>query len=142
MHNIYSALGISEDDVVFNVRYCVIYLLHEGILDLSEEWIHQPIVDRFRSYTHENAVHLNGIGVDQRDSIVFDLQLMDPEISIQEIVDEIYDILCEQLPWPQKLAVDPPWREVRIFTVGTPESVEEDIRAYIETIRRSQSGMD
>ena len=142
MHNIYSALGISEDDVVVNVRYCVIYILHEGILDLSEEWIQQPIVDRLRNYTHGNAVHLNGIGVDQRDSIVFDLQLVDPEVAIQEIVDEIYDILCEWLPWPQNLAVDPPWREVRIFTVGTPESVEEDIRAYIETIRRSQSGMD
>ena len=142
MHNIYSALGISEDDVVFNVRYCVIYLLHEGILDLSEEWIHQPIIDRFTSYTHDNTVHLNGIGVDQRDSIVFDLQLFDPEVAIQEIVDEIYDILCELLPWPHKLTVDPPWREVRIFTVGSPESVKEDVEAYIETIRHSPLEMD
>ena len=142
MPNIYSALGVSEDDIVVDLRYCVIYFLHEGILDLSEEWIHQPIVDRFRSYTHENAVRLNRIGVDRGDCIVFDLQLVDPEVAIQEIVDEIYDILGELLPWPQNLAIDPPWREVQIFTVGTPESVEEDIRAYIETVRRSRSGMD
>ena len=142
MHNIYSALGISEDDVVVDLRYCVIYILHEDILDLSKEWVHQPIIDRFRSYTHENAVHLNHLVVDHGDCIVFDIQLVNPKVAIQEIVDEIYDILCELLPWPQALAVDPPWREVQIFTVGTPESVEEDLSAYIEAVRRSKSGMD
>ena len=142
MHNIYSVLGISEDDVVVDLRYCVIYILHEGILDLSEEWVHHPIIDRFRTYTHQNAVYLNRIAVDHSDSIVFDLQLVDPEVAIQEIVDEIYDILCELLPWPQALAVDNPWREARIFTVGASESVEKDLMAYIEAVRRSKSGMD
>lgn len=142
MHNIYSVLGIAEDDIVVNVRYCVIYILHEGILDLSEEWLHQPVIDHFRSYTHQNAVYLNRIAVDRDDCIVFDLQLVDPEVAIQEIVDEIFDILCELLPWPHALAVDTPWREVQIFTVGNPESVEKDLMAYIETVHRSQSGRD
>ena len=142
MHNIYSALGISEDDVVVDLRYCVIYILHEDILDLSEEWIHHPIIDRLRSYTYQNAAHLNCIGVDREDCIFFDLQLVDPEVAIQEVVDEIYDILCELLPWPQALSVDNPWREVQILTVGTPESVEKDLLAYIEAVRLSRSGMD
>ena len=142
MDNIYSVLGFSEDDVVIDLRYCIIYILHEAILDLSEEWVHHPIIDRFRSYTHQNAVHLNRIAVDHGDCIVFDLQLVDPEVAIQEVVDEIYDILCDLLPWPRALAVDNPWREVRIFTVGTPESVEKDLMAYIEAIRLSKSEMD
>ena len=142
MHNIYSTLEISEDDVVVDLRFCVIYILHEDILDLSEEWIHHPIIDRFRSYTHQNAVHLNRIGVDRGDCIVFDLQLVNPEVPIQDIVDDIYDILCELLPWPQTLSVDSPWREVQILTVGTPESVEKDLMAYIEAVRLSRSGTD
>lgn len=142
MHNIYSALGISEDDIVVDLRYCIIYILHEDILDLSEEWVHHPVIDRFRSYSHQNAVHLNRVAVDRDDCIVFDLQLVDPEVAIQEVVDEIYDILCELLPWPQALAVENPWREVQIFTVGTSESVKKDMMAYIETVRRSQSETD
>ena len=64
MQNIYTVLGVSEDDVVVDLRYCVIYILHEDILDLSEEWVHRPIIDRFRGYTRQGAVHLNRIAVD------------------------------------------------------------------------------
>jgi hypothetical protein len=63
-------------------------------------------------------------------------------VAIQEIVDEIYDILCELLPWPHPLTVENPWREVQILTVGTAESVEKDVMAYIEAIRISRSEMD
>ncbi len=135
MHNIYSILGVSEDDVITDLRYCLIYILHKGILDLSEEWVHYPIIDRFKGYTHQNAVHFNRIAVDHSDCIVFDLQLVDPEVAIQEIVDGIYDILCELLPWPHALAIENPWREVQIFTVGNPEAVERDLAAYIEAVR-------
>lgn len=139
MHNIYSVLGVSEDDVVVNLRYCIMYLLHEGCMDLSEAWVYNPIIDRFKSYTHQNAVQLNRIAVDHRDCLLFDLQLIDPNVAIQEVVDEVSEILCELLPWPKGLAIEDRWREVRIFTVGTPASVEEDLTAYIEVVRRTKT---
>ena len=61
--------------------------------------------------------------------------LVDPNVAIQEMVDEIYQNLCELLPWPHGLALDNPWREVQILTVGSPESVEKDLMAYIEGCR-------
>lgn len=142
MKELYSVLGVSEDDIVVNLRYCVIYALHEGVLALSEEWVHRPIIERFSDYTHQNAVRVNRIAVDHDDCIVFDLRLVDPDVAIQEIVDDIYDVLCELLPWPHALEVEHPWREVRILTIGDPESVEKDLTAYIEAIPRSKSGDD
>ena len=139
MHNIYSVLGVSEDDVVVNLRYGIVYLLHEGCMDLSETWVYDPIIDRFKSYTHQNAVHLNRIAVDHRDCLLFDLQLIDPNVAIQEVVDEVSEILGELLPWPKGLEREDRWREVRIFTVGAPASVEEDLAAYIEAVRRTKT---
>lgn len=139
MHNIYSVLGVSEDNVVVNLRYCIVYMLHEGSMDLREAWVCDPIIDRFKSYTHQNAVHLNRIAVDHRDCLLFDLQLIDPNVAIQEIVDEVSEILGELLPWPKGLEIEDRWREVRIFTVGTPASVEEDLTAYIEAVRRAKT---
>jgi hypothetical protein len=139
---LYSVLGVSEDDIVVHLRYGVIYALREGTLALSEEWVHRPIIERFRDYTHQNAIRVNRIAIDHDDCIVFDLRLVDPEIAIQEIVDDIYNILCEVLPWSHPLAVEQPWHEVRIFTIGDPESVEQDLTAYIEAVRRSKSRDD
>ena len=139
MHELYSILGVSEDDIDIDIRYCITYVLREGILDLSEAWVHRPIIERFRGYTHQNAVRLHRIAVDQDDCIVFHLQLVNPDIAIQEIVDEIYSTLCELLPWPQALEMENLWYEVRIFTVGNPEAVEKDLAAYLEAVRRSKS---
>jgi hypothetical protein len=139
MHELYSILGVSEDDIDIDIRYCITYVLREGILDLSEAWVHRPIIERFRGYTHQNAVRLHRIAVDQDDCIVFHLQLVNPDIAIQEIVDEIHGALCELLPWPQALEIENLWYEVRIFTVGDPEAVEKDLAAYLEAVRRSKS---
>ena len=138
MHDLYSILGVSEDDVDVYIRYGITYILREGLLDLSEAWVHRPIIERFRGYTHQNAVRLQRIAVDRDDCIVFDLQLVNPDVAIQEIVDEIHAVLCELLPWPQALETDNPWREIRIFTIGDPEAAEKDLAAYLEAVRRSK----
>ncbi len=142
MNDLYSILGVSADDIIVHVRYCIIYVLRGGILDLSEEWVHRPIIERFRGYTHQNSIHLHRIAIAHDDCIVFDLQLVNPDVAIQEIVDDIYDLLSKLLPWPHALEVEHPWREVRIFTIGTPESAEKDLTAYIEAIRRSKPEND
>ena len=142
MKDLYSILSVSADDIVVDVRYCIIYVLREGILDLSEAWVHRPIIERFRGYTHQNAIRLHRIAVAHDDCIVFDLQLIDPDVAIQEIVDDISDLLSELLPWPHALEVEHRWREVRIFTLGAPESAEKDLTAYIEAIRRSKPEND
>jgi hypothetical protein len=142
MKDIYRILGVSEDDVDVNIRYCIIYVLHKGILDLSEAWVHQPVIERFSDYTHQNAVRLHRIAVYQDDGLVFDLELIDPDVAIQEIVDAISSALGELLPWPHALEGRDPWREVRIVTIGDPESVEKDLTAYLEAVRRSKADED
>lgn len=139
MKELYSILGVSADDVVADLRYCMIFLLRDGILDLSEEWVQRPITERFRDYTHQNAVRLNRIAVDHDDGLVFDLRLVDPNVSIQEIADDLHDALCDLLPWPPELKAENPWHEIRIFTIGSHEAAEQEILAYVEALRRSQS---
>jgi hypothetical protein len=138
MHDLYSISSVSADDIVIDIRYCIIYVLREGMLDLSEAWVHRPILEKFRGYTHQNAIRLNRIAVAHDDCLVFALQLVDPNVAIQEIVDDIRDLLRELLPWPPTLEVEHPWREVRICTIGAPEAAEKEIRAYIEAVRRSK----
>jgi hypothetical protein len=142
MNDLYNILSVSADDIVIDVRYCIIYVLREGILDLREAWVHRPIIERFRSYTHQNAIRLNRIAVAHDDCLIFDLQLVDPDVAIQEVVDDILDLLSERLPWPHALEGEHPWREVRIFTIGTPETAEKDLTAYIEAVRRSKPDND
>ena len=74
--------------------------------------------------------------------IIVDLHLVDPNVAIQQIVDDISDELSDLLPWPHALGVEHPWREVRIVTLGNPASAEEEITAYIEAVRRSTSDKD
>ena len=138
MNDLYSILSVSADDIVIDIRYGIIYVLREGMLDLHEAWVHRPIIERFRGYTHQNAIRLHRIAVAQDDCLVFDLQLVDPDVAIQEIVDDISALLRELLPWPHALAGEPPWREVRICTIGAPESAERELTAYIEAVRRSK----
>jgi hypothetical protein len=138
VHDLYSILGVSEDDVDIDLRYRIIYILHEGILDVSEAWIHRPILERFRDYTHRNAVRMLRIAVDRDDCVVFDLRLVNPDVAIQEIVQEIYAALYELLPWPQAFKIENPWREIRIFTIGDPEAAEKELAAYLEAVRRSR----
>ncbi len=140
--DLYNILGVSEDDIVVDVRYCLLYILREDILDLREAWVQRAIMERFQGYTHQNALRLHRIAVAHDDCIVFDLQLVDPDVAIQEIADDISDMLSELLPWPHAPGVVSPWREVRIMTIGAPESAEQEITAYIEAVRRSQSDND
>ena len=140
--DLYNILGVSEDDIVVDVRYCLLYILREDIPDLREAWVQRAIMERFQGYTHQNALRLHRIAVAHDDCIVFDLQLVDPDVAIQEIADDISDMLSELLPWPHAPGVVSPWREVRIMTIGAPESAEQEITAYIEAVRRSQSDND
>jgi hypothetical protein len=142
MDDLYNILGVSEDDIVVDVRYCILYLLREDILDLREAWVQRAIMERFQGYTYQNALRLHRIAIAHDDCIGFDLQLVDPDVAIQQIVDDISDVLSELLPWPHAPGMAHPWREVRIVTIGAPESDEEEITAYIEAVRRSTSDND
>jgi hypothetical protein len=142
MDDLNNILGVSEDDIVVDVRYCLLYVLRKGILDLSEPWVHRAIRERFRAYTPQNAIRLNRLTIAHDDCIVFDLQLIDPDVAIQEITDNISDELRAFLPWPHALEVEHPWREVRIVTIGDPASAEQEITAYIEAVRRSTLDKD
>jgi hypothetical protein len=142
MDDLSSMGGVSEDDIVLDVRYCLLYLLRQDLLDLREAWVQRAIMERFQGYTHQNALRLHRLAIVPDDCIVFALQLVDPDVAIQEIAGAIADELRALLPWPHALGVASPWREVRILTLGAPESVEEEITAYIEAVRRSTSGND
>ena len=142
MDDLSNILGVSEDDVVVDVRYCIFYILRQGLLDLREDWVSRPIMERFQGYTHQNALRLHHIAVAHDDCLVFDLHLVDPDVAIQQIVDDISDELSALLPWPHALEVEHPWREVRIMTIGDLASAEQEITAYIEAVRRSKSDND
>lgn len=132
-------LRVSEDDIVLNVRYGLLYVLREGLLDLREAWLHRLITEGFSTYTHQNAVRLHRITVVHDDSIVFDLHLVDPDVALQEIVDDISDVLSGLLPWPHTLEGQQPWRAVQCFTIGAPASGEQEMANYIDAVRRSKA---
>jgi hypothetical protein len=130
------------DDIVVDVRYGILYVLRKDILDLREDWVSRPIMERFQGYTHQNAIRLNRLAVAHDDCLVYDFHLVDPDVAIQQIVDDISDVLRECLPWPHAHAVEHPWREIRIVTLDAPASAEQEITAYIEAVRRSKSEND
>jgi hypothetical protein len=142
MDDLSRILGVSEDDIVLDVRYCLLYLLRQDILDVGASWVQPTLLERFQGYTHQNALRLHRIAIIHHDCLVFDLQLVDPHVAIQEIADAIADELRALLPWSHALGGASPWREVRILTIGAPESAEEEITAYVEAVRRATSGHD
>ena len=142
MDDLSNILGVSEDDMVVDLRYGILYVLRKDSLDLREAWVSRLIMERFQSYTHQNALRLHRIAVAHDDCLVFDLHLVDPDVAIQQIVDDISDVLCACLPWPHTLEGEHPWREVRMMTLGDPASAKQEITAYIEAVRRNKSDND
>ena len=138
MDDLYKISGVSENDVVFDLRYFVIYVLREGILDLSEGWVHRPLIEQFSSYTRRNTIQVLSVTVEHDDCLVFELKLLDPNVAMEEVVDDISEMLCALLPWLSGLEVENPWCEVQIFTIGKQESVRQEVTAYIEMVRRSK----
>jgi hypothetical protein len=114
----------------------------KDILDLREDWVSRPIMERFQGYTHQNAIRLHHIAVAHDDWMVFDLHLVDPVVAIQKIAGDISDELRECLPWPHALEGEHPWREVRIMTIGDSASAEQEITTYIEAVRQSTLDKD
>lgn len=87
MHDLYNILGVSEDDIVVDVGYCLLYVLRKDILDLREDWVHRAIMERFRGYTHQNAIRLQRIAVAHNDCMGFFAQ--PPNYAVHRIVGDM-----------------------------------------------------
>ena len=55
MDDLSNILGVSEDDIVLDVRYCLLYLLRQDILDLREAWVQRVIMERFQGYVRDGC---------------------------------------------------------------------------------------
>jgi hypothetical protein len=56
MDDLYHILGVSEDDMVVDLRYCILYVLRKDLLDLREDWVSRSIMEQFQGNTHQNAL--------------------------------------------------------------------------------------
>jgi hypothetical protein len=77
---------------------------------------------------------MNCIAIDGND---VDIQLINPDVAIQEVADDIHDSLGESLQQMEENPLEKRWCDEGIFTVGDPQSVESDVAKYINALRRS-----
>ena len=97
--------------MVVDLRYGILYVLHEGLLDLREAWVSRLIMERFQGYTHQNALRLHHIAVAHDDCIMFDLHLVDPDVAIQQPPCGVSDVRV-------KCSLTQTWRSRRLPTTS------------------------
>ena len=118
-------LGLGEADIRGVISFYS--FLHEESRGSYEVLFSDNITDRMLgsvSLRLQLCEYL-GIAPDEYhdDGLVFDLRLVDPNVSIQKIADDLHDVLSELLPWPPGLEAETPWHEVRILTIGGADGV-------------------
>lgn len=127
-------IPINGDDVVINLNFLLVYKAHNNSIGLCNDLFQKEIKTYFKKYTYNNCVRIKDVLFDS-DSIWFFIKQVNPDIAMQEIIDDIDNYLSTELErYSIKLRNDD-WEIIEIFSVGDPEEVKKDIDSYLRNLR-------
>lgn len=130
-------IPISEDDVVINIRFAIIFTADENKLNFENEWINKPINNAFRNYTFHNAVRVNKIMYEENRMTIV-VKLLDPEVSFEAISgdaeNKLYGVL-ESLGIQKEAITD-----IGMETIGGEQDAMEQADNYVKQIRKNDKG--
>jgi hypothetical protein len=134
--NLYNSIPLSEDDVVINLRFNAIFSARRPLLSFREEWIMKQIKKRFENYTFNNSIRLNAVEALNDQMLLFDFKQIDPDIALEEIVENINANLEETFEtFNVEITVDF-WETVKIFSIGNEDDALEQANEYLKRIKR------
>lgn len=141
--DISNSIPISEDDIVLNLRYHVIFLAHQDATPFQEEWIRKAVGEGFKNHTHANAVRINEIRPLDERTLLFDLKQISPDVSLHDIIEGIKTKLENVLPHFGKLndrrgLEEDLWERIDFFSIVDKEGAISDMGEYLRRIREKE----
>jgi hypothetical protein len=127
-------IPINGDDVVINLNFLLVYKAHNNSIGLCNDLFQKEIKTYFNKYTYNNCVRIKDVLFDS-DSIVFFIKQVNPDIAMQEIIDDIDNYLSSELERYSIKQRNDDWEIIEIFSIGDPEEVKKDIDSYLRNLR-------
>ena len=140
--DLYNSLPLSEDDVVIDLRFNVIFSAGQPLLSFREEWIMNQIRKRFENYTFNNSIRLNAIEALNDQTLLFDFKQIDPDIALEEIVESINAKLEETFETFNVEITEDFWETVKIYSIGNEDDALEQANEYLKRMKRGNDTME
>ena len=139
--DLYDSIPISEDEIVINLRFNVIFCESQPFLSFQEEWVIKPIKNHFENYNFNNSIRMNAIEILNNETLLFDFKQINPDISLEEIVENINSNLEEVFePFNIEIKEDF-WKTIEIYSIGDKEDALKQANEYLKRIK-NENGKD
>ncbi len=135
MDDILDSIPISEDDVVININFLLLFTARDGFAGF-DTWMQEHILNSFKGYDYKNAIRLNKTEFLSDKTIAFWIKLINPDIAPQEIFDDIDNRLHGILKTFSIKNAANLWKDISIFMVGDEEKAKDEASKYIEKLRK------
>lgn len=133
MSEIYDELPISDDDIVMNLNYQIVFEVQDQITIICNELFQNDLKKHFKKYTYRNCIRVKDV-LFTSDKIVLLIKQVSPDVAMQEVVDEIDKYLISEIERYGTEIKDDVWKYVKIFSIGDPKEVKKDIETYLRKI--------
>lgn len=134
--DLYNSFPLSGDDVVINLRFNAIFSESQPFLSFQEKWVINRIRKHFEHYTFNNSVRLTVIEVLNNQTLMFDFKQIDPEVALEEIIENINANLEEVFGAFNVKITEDFWETVKIYSIGDKGDALEQANEYLKKIKR------
>lgn len=140
--DLYDSFPVSEDDVVIDLRFNVIFSAGRPLLSFREEWIMKQVRKRFENYNFNNSIRLNAIKALNDQTLLFDFKQIDPDSALEEIVENINANLEETFETFNVEIAEDFWKTVKIYSIGNEDDALEQANGYLKRIKREDDAAE
>jgi hypothetical protein len=134
--NFFESVPISEDDIIINLRFNVVFCENQPSLSFQEEWIIDPIKKHFKNYNFNNAIRMNAIEIVNNQTLLFDFKQINPDFSLEEIVEGINSNLEEIFRTFNIGMTDNFWKSVEIYSIGDKDDAIAEANEYLKRLKK------
>src|SRR3989339_424449 len=87
MDDIFDSIPISEDDVVVNLNYQIVFTANDSFGGF-DSWMQESLLNSLKKYGYKNAIRMNKVNFLANRTISFHIKQLNPDFALQEIVDD------------------------------------------------------
>jgi len=134
--DILNSLPISEDDIILNLRYHVVFFEKNALVSFQEDWVMKPILKHFKNYTCNNSLRIKEIKALNNQALLFDFKQISPDISLEDMASGILSHLEDALTMVHIKISDDFWEKADIFSVGAEDDAITNGEEYVKRLRK------
>lgn len=141
MNDFTDDIPINSDDIVLNLNFLVVFKALDNSTNFFNDLFQEDIKTYFKKYTCNNCVRIKDV-LFGSDTIGFLIKQINPDIVLQEIIDDIDKYLSAEMNRYSIKSRNNDWSTIKIFSIGDPEEVKKDIDSYLRNLHFDEDESD